>query len=76
MAPPASSGCPGFDCVGFVPASDGAGLRFPPATPDMLLQDGPPEHRYLAVGESVTKFPASPLDLVLKDTYDHIRFCY
>jgi hypothetical protein len=46
MAPPASAGCPGFDCVGFVSASDKAGLVFPPATPDMLLQDGPPDHLY------------------------------
>ena len=45
MAPPAGT-CPGFDCVGFVAASDEDGLQFPPATTDMLLQDGPASHRY------------------------------
>ena len=42
MAPPAGSGCPGFDCIGLVFANSSDGLHYPPATAEMLLRDAPP----------------------------------
>ena len=37
----AAPGTTSYNAIGFVPASDDAGLSYPKATPEMLLHDGP-----------------------------------